>query len=110
MTSSFVGPHLRLTDVQFQLLSELTAGMDRSTMMWLSEYLAGLGQQGMHAANVAGPATQAQAAFAVTMLYGSQTGHARRVATELAEQLRVRCERRLNTPQKCRPKIPQLAV
>lgn len=90
MTSSFTGLHLQLTDVQSRQLSELTSGMDRPTMMWLSGYLAGLGQQGVHAANVAGPAAEAQAAVAVTVLYGSQTGNARRIATELAEQLRAR--------------------
>ena len=90
MAYSFAGPHLQLTNVQSRLLSELTAGMDRPTMMWLSGYLAGLGQQGRHAANVAGQAIQAQAAVAATVLYGSQTGHARRIATELAEQLRAR--------------------
>jgi sulfite reductase (NADPH) flavoprotein alpha-component len=90
MTFSFAGPHLLLTQDRFRLLSELTAGMDGPTLMWLSGYLAGLGQQGVPAANVAGPATEAEAALLVTVLYGSQTGHARHIATELAEHLRAR--------------------
>lgn len=79
-----------LTEIQSRLLGELTTGMDRPTMMWLSGYLAGLGQQGAQAANIAAPASGAQPGVAVTVLYGSQTGNARRIATELAEQLRAR--------------------
>lgn len=80
---------LPLTDDQSQRLRELTAGMDSATLQWLSGYLAGCAQQrDMAAAFPPQPAANSPQPTSATVLYGSQTGNAKRIATELADRLR----------------------
>ncbi|NZA27495.1 assimilatory sulfite reductase (NADPH) flavoprotein subunit [Luteimonas sp. SJ-92] len=68
-------------------LRRLTEGLDGAGLWWLSGYAAGLATRA--AAGAAGPAAAGQAVSAnrVTVLYGSQTGNARRVAERLAADL-----------------------
>jgi sulfite reductase (NADPH) flavoprotein alpha-component len=68
------------------LLSQLTDGLDAPSLWWLSGYAAGLasrvGAPGLTAvANVEAPG-----AGTLTIVYGSQTGNAKRLAERLAEQ------------------------
>ncbi len=74
------------------LLKQLTEDLDTQSLSWLSGYFAGLasraptGQTAQKIASVA-PAVAA-APRPLTVLYGSQTGNAKRVAEALYEQLR----------------------
>lgn len=82
-------PLLPLTDDQSQRLRELTAGMDNTTLLWLSGYLAGRAQQrDLPTASPAQPAANSSQPTRASVLYGSQTGNAKRIATELADRLR----------------------
>lgn len=78
------------------LLFELTAGLDDQALTWLSGYFAGLadGRAGLKPHVAAAPAISAVAAapasepgLQATVLYGSQTGNAKRVAEKLAHDL-----------------------
>ena len=64
------------------LLARLTDGLDAPGLWWLSGYAAGLA-----ARPGAGPAAAApQAGARLTVVFGSQTGNARRLAEQLARQ------------------------
>lgn len=84
----------RLPDTAQGLINELTRDLDPNTLTWLSGYLAGAAQvkQGEHGTPslvaVPSPAVAAAAAPSrpATILFGSQTGNAERVATEFYEQ------------------------
>lgn len=83
-----------LSERQTQLLHALSAELAPSGLLWASGFLAGRAAQGelLVAANEA-PAAHAQATL--TVLYGSQTGNARRLAERFAREgeaagLRVR--------------------
>ena len=72
------------------LLCELMNGLDRDHLLWLSGYLAGVAREPASvnsggAASVVVPEPVASAP--VTVIYGSQTGHARGIAESLARQL-----------------------
>src|SRR5690606_34983319 len=77
------------------LLFELTTGLDDKALTWLSGYFAGLadGRAGVqtHAAapviSAVAAAPAPEPALQATVLYGSQTGNAKRVAEKLAEDL-----------------------
>lgn len=69
-----------LTGDQGALLSRFADGADHSALLWASGYLAG--QARAHV-----PIPQAVAAQAATIVYGSQTGNARRAAEALHAQL-----------------------
>jgi sulfite reductase (NADPH) flavoprotein alpha-component len=64
-------------------------GLDSAGLWWLSGYAAGLarGQKPPLARPLALPAAEAPPAARLTIVYGSQTGIARRVAETLARQL-----------------------
>lgn len=67
------------------LLARLVEGLDAPTLWWLSGYTAGLAQ-GQHAPQLAVlPGGQAQAGQRLTVVYGSQTGNARRAAEKIAQ-------------------------
>jgi sulfite reductase (NADPH) flavoprotein alpha-component len=68
-------------------LHGLIAGLDSNQRLWLSGYLAGSAALLAHAAPTA-PATGTRAA--VTILYGSHTGNAERVARLLQDKLKQR--------------------
>ncbi len=76
-----------LTGEQGDLLSRFAADADRSALLWASGYLAGAARAlDAHPLALATAATpQAQASQRLTVLYGSQTGNARREAEKLAD-------------------------
>ncbi len=84
MSTRFVtGAKIPLPDDKGILLARLIDGLDTHALWWLSGYSAGLaGNQGDLAASVT-----ATAEAAITVLYGSQTGNARRIAERLAADL-----------------------
>jgi len=71
------------------LLDQLAQGLDTPSLHWLSGYFAGLARQQatlpLPVPHVA-PVAQVNAVAMLTILYGSQTGNAKRVAETLAEQ------------------------
>ena len=81
---------LPLDGAKTRLLDQLTEGLGRDALLWLAGYLAGLAHPGEEPATTP-PRTQAEAVapatYAATVLYGSQTGHAERLATDLAARL-----------------------
>lgn len=76
-----------LTGEQGDLLSRFAADADRSSLLWASGYLAGAARAlEAHPLALATAATpQAQASQRLTVLYGSQTGNARREAEKLVD-------------------------
>lgn len=76
-----------LSESQTALLDTLTAELEQSGLLWTSGYLAGLaiakGQTGTLATNAQSAPQPAQP---LTILYGSQTGNAKRVAEQLAQK------------------------
>jgi sulfite reductase (NADPH) flavoprotein alpha-component len=83
-----------LSQDQAALLARLTEQLDGPQLWWLSGYAAGLAQA---RASLAAPAAQAPATghtletaidgSRLTVIYGSQTGNAKRVAETLAQRL-----------------------
>ncbi|KQY51069.1 assimilatory sulfite reductase (NADPH) flavoprotein subunit [Lysobacter sp. Root494] len=82
-------PPSLLSQEQVVLLEQLTGGLDGAGLWWLSGYAAGLARS--HALPSARPSALAvaetQAASQLTIVYGSQTGNARRLAEKLAQQV-----------------------
>ncbi|KAB8188355.1 assimilatory sulfite reductase (NADPH) flavoprotein subunit [Lysobacter maris] len=82
-----------LTDAQSGLLTRLTDDLDGAGLWWISGYAAGLARAralpaGVTvAAAVAAAPPVADAAPTVTVVYGSQTGNARRLAEKLSAEL-----------------------
>ncbi|EDQ02111.1 assimilatory sulfite reductase (NADPH) flavoprotein subunit [Shewanella benthica] len=78
--SSLASP---LSSGQVDKLKQLTAELSAVQLAWVSGYLSATAEQG---ANLLGNETAAQSAPAqtITILYGSQTGNGRGVASELA--------------------------
>jgi len=68
-------------------LAELVRGLDAPGLLWISGYTAGLAAA---APATALPAADADAAWAATIVYGSQTGNGRRIAEALGERLLAR--------------------
>lgn len=72
-----------LAENRRELLSRLVEGLDAPALNWLAGYAAGLAAQGSgHAAAV--PAAAAPAPR-LTVVFGSQTGNAKRLAEQLAD-------------------------
>jgi len=83
------------------LLARLTEGLDTDSLYWLSGYVAGVAASSRHvplsatvAANVAvplpaaiAPAAETQVSTRLTIVYGSQTGNAKRQAEALAREV-----------------------
>lgn len=71
------------------LITELADGLESNALSWLSGYFAGVAQ-GRSSTRppqpVAAIASEAATAQQLTVLYGSQTGNAKRVAESLAER------------------------
>ena len=70
-----------LSESQLAQLQQATAGLDAVQTAWVSGYLAGVSQGPVTSAALAQSAGQS-----LTILIGSQTGNAKGVAQELAEQ------------------------
>lgn len=76
-----------LAEERRALLARLVEGLDAPTLWWLSGYTAGLAQ-GQHAPQLAVlPGGQAQSGQRLTVVYGSQTGNARRAAEKIAQEV-----------------------
>lgn len=86
---AFSAPPSLLTQAQSALVEQLTTNLDGAGLWWLSGYAAGLARaQTLPAARpVAVPVTEAQPAPTLTIVYGSQTGNAKRVAESLGQQV-----------------------
>ncbi|UUE97358.1 assimilatory sulfite reductase (NADPH) flavoprotein subunit [Xanthomonas hortorum pv. pelargonii] len=83
-------PPSPLPDERKALLERLVDGLDSASLWWLSGYTAGLahGQPPRSLAVLPGgqPHAIAQASQRLTVLYGSQTGNARREAEQIAAE------------------------
>ncbi|KQQ80113.1 NADP oxidoreductase [Xanthomonas sp. Leaf131] len=81
-------PPSPLPDERKALLERLVDGLDSASLWWLSGYTAGLAQSQPPRSLAVLPGGQphaiAQASQRLTVLYGSQTGNARRQAEQLA--------------------------
>lgn len=68
-------------------LARLTDGLDSNSLWWLSGYAAGLARAGVAPAPVAAAAApDARGGERLSIVYGSQTGNAKRLAEQLAAQ------------------------
>lgn len=79
-----------LPESKQNLITELADGLEPNALTWLSGYFAGIaqGRQLPRSAPVAVPAAvETGTPKRLTILYGSQTGNAKRVAESLAEQV-----------------------
>ncbi|MFC5569684.1 assimilatory sulfite reductase (NADPH) flavoprotein subunit [Lysobacter yangpyeongensis] len=87
-TPAAIAPPL-FSPEQATLLEQLTGTLDGSGLWWLSGYAAGLARsQAVPVVRPAAvPATEPQPATRLTIVYGSQTGNAKRVAERLAQQI-----------------------
>lgn len=72
-----------LTPEHAQQLEALLAGLSPEEVLWVSGYLAGMTRQ--LRPETAAPATVAPATSPLTILYGSQTGHAAELARHMAK-------------------------
>ncbi|MGH8189896.1 MAG: assimilatory sulfite reductase (NADPH) flavoprotein subunit [Rhodanobacteraceae bacterium] len=87
MSAASALQRLPLPEPKVRELLSLTEGLDGASLWWLSGYVAGLAQHAAPASpkdHVAASATEA--ARRLTVVYGSQTSNARRVAGQLAQQ------------------------
>src|SRR5690606_2815185 len=80
-----------LPESKHLLITELTEGLESSALSWLSGYFAGVAQGKQTSSRTVQPPVVASVAGAavaqqLTVLYGSQTGNAKRVAEALAER------------------------
>lgn len=85
-----IPPIPALNEERSALLARLTDGLDAAALHWISGYAAGLAARGAPALAVV-PARDRDVDVAptrVTVLYGSQTGNAKREAERLADALR----------------------
>src|SRR5690242_15331987 len=89
-----------LSEDKLALLARVTEGLDSDSLLWVSGYFAGVASSQRRAPLIQTVATAPQAAFAagaavetavapaqrLTIIYGSQTGNAKRQAEALAQQ------------------------
>lgn len=81
-------PAQPLSPDQATLLERLTDGLDSAGLWWVSGYAAGLARAGAIPAlrTPVAPAVGVEPAATLTVVYGSQTGNAKRLAESLARQ------------------------
>ena len=79
-----------LAEERMAALGRVTQGLDAQGLWWLSGYAAGLASGShtlIHDAPIhEAPAPEASPAGLLTIVYGSQTGNAKRLAEQLARQ------------------------
>src|SRR5258708_34878784 len=88
-----------LPEDKLALLTRVTEGLDSDSLLWVSGYIAGVASQRrmplvqavaqtvtVTPTLLAEPAAQSAAAQRLTIVYGSQTGNAKRQAEALAQQ------------------------
>ena len=78
-------PHAPLSADKGVLLERLVDGLDRTALWWLSGYAAGLAGRTLE--SIANAPREIAASPRASIVYGSQTGNARRVAERLAGEL-----------------------
>jgi len=71
-------------------LAELVRGLDAPGLQWISGYAAGLAAASATALPTAAAVADADAPWAATLVYGSQTGNGRHIAEALGERLLAR--------------------
>ncbi|MGB0133176.1 diflavin oxidoreductase, partial [Dokdonella sp.] len=80
-------PPIPLAEDKGRLLARLVDGLDSQALWWLSGYSAGLaGNQANDQPETSAP-VPARSATTATILYGSQTGNAKRAAEQLAADI-----------------------
>jgi len=86
MSPPVAQPALPIPAETADALARLTQGLDSAGLWWLSGYAAGLASRGgaPQPASAVVPRPDAATAGRLTIVYGSQTGNARRVAERLA--------------------------
>lgn len=79
-----------IPEAKHKLLTELSDGLESNALSWLSGYFAGVAQGKQQSGRSAPPSIAAvaetQAARRLTIVYGSQTGNAKRIAESIAER------------------------
>lgn len=80
-------PEAILNESEWQNLTSAVQGYNAMQLTWASGYLAGLAQAAQPATKVV--TTELQAEQVLTVLYGSQTGNAKGVAKQYAEQFKA---------------------
>lgn len=81
-----------LSDASSALLVRLTEGLDAAALQWISGYAAGLAARSAPAPGpvaIPAPAVTIATAQRVSVIYGSQTGNARREAERIHEAMRA---------------------
>ncbi len=81
-----------LPEAKQNLVADLAEGLDTGALNWLSGYFAGIaqGKQGAQAGGtpaIVSAVARADAARQLTIVYGSQTGNAKRLAESFAERV-----------------------
>lgn len=83
---------LPLSAERVELLERLLHGLDSHSLYWISGYVAAAAQAQLRDGASSAPAAAAASAsaeFALTIVYGSQTGNAAKIATALHQQLQA---------------------
>ena len=78
-----------LSDEQQRQLGQVLSTLNTQQLAWVSGYLYGLSQAGVQPVATAGAAVVAPSG-SLTILYGSQTGNAKGVATAIKAQAEAR--------------------
>jgi len=73
-----------LSEDKTGLLTRLVDGLDQASLQWLSGYAAGLAAQPFQPLREAAPLAAIEAQQQLTIVFGSQTGNAKRLAEALA--------------------------
>jgi len=88
-----------LAEAQMNLINELVQKHTREELIWISGYLAGIAKQngsvngiGHITTNIAAPALPA-AVKTITLLYGTETGNAKRAAATAANKIKQQGQR-----------------
>jgi len=80
-------PHPAWPEDRVALLTRLTEGLGDDGLWWLSGYAAGLAQRSSVISQLAAvPVAESQASARLSIVYGSQTGNAKRIAERLVQQ------------------------
>ena len=75
------------TEDRLAALARVTDGLDSNGLWWLSGYAAGLASRGVAGVQtVTAPVADIAPVGRLTIVYGSQTGNAKRLAEQLARQ------------------------
>lgn len=75
-----------LTTSKMDMMKELIAGSSREELIWLSGYLAGVVAQGPSPVSAPQPGASEPPPLRITIAYGTETGNAKRLATDFASK------------------------